>query len=97
MSRCASLVSSSISTSRYDCIECPDAVDGPVSDANSSNSTADPLTVHDQISSEILDEKGAVVSEGSSEKGVQHSVTRTVSHRAGAVGLLWIHWYVPFP
>lgn len=60
-----------------------------VSNADAGDSSADTIVVHDEIKSEILDEKGAVVGEGSAEEGMQHGVTCPISDCAGSIGLLF--------
>ena len=60
-----------------------------VSNADTGNSSADTIVVHDEIKSEILDEESAVVGEGSTKEGMQHGVTCPVSDCAGSIGLLF--------
>ncbi|CAM6002358.1 unnamed protein product [Sphagnum balticum] len=82
VSRGACLVGSTVSSGGEDSIESANAVDGAVSDGDNGNSPAGPLGVKDEVKSEVLDEEGAVVGEGTTEEGVQHGVSSPVSHRA---------------
>ena len=62
-------------------------MDGAVSNAHDCDSSTDSLVVHDEVQGEIFDEESAVVGQRSSKKGMQHSMTGSVSHCASSVGL----------
>ena len=64
-------------------------MDSSISDVDAGDSTTDSLIVHDEIEGEVLNEEGAVISQGPAEESMQHGVSSSVSHRAGTIRLLY--------
>ena len=70
MSRCASLISTAISSGGNNCIKSTYSMNGSVSNAHNSYSSASSLIIHNQIKCEILNKEGTVVSQWTSKKGM---------------------------
>jgi len=67
MSGCAGLIGSSIATTGNDSVKSSYSVDCSISNAHDCDSSADTIVVHNEVKSEIFDEEGTVVCEGSTE------------------------------
>lgn len=63
-------------------------MNGSIGDAHANNSTANTLVIHYEIKGEVFNEECAVVGKGSSEEGMQHSVSSSISDGTGSIGLL---------
>jgi hypothetical protein len=84
--RGATLVSTAITSSGKNGLVGTHSVDCSICHVVSHNTTA--LTiVHKEVQSKVLNEENAIVTEGSSEEGVEHRVTSSVSDCAASVGL----------
>jgi len=72
-------------------------VDSAVGNAHNGHSSASALVVHDEVQSEVFNEEGAIVSQGASEKSVQHSMASSICNCAGAIRLFLVKLHLPFP
>ena len=86
MGASAGEVSSAVATSGHDRLVGLHPMDGTISHVVGHDATA-LITVHEQVHGEVLHEEDAVVAESTTEQGVQHGVTGTVSDGAASVGL----------
>lgn len=86
VSRCARLVSASITSSGKNGLISSHSVDGTIGHVVSHDTSALSV-VHYEVEREVLNEEDAVITECPTEKGVKHRVTCSVSDGAATIGL----------
>ena len=83
----AALVGTAVPTGGHDGLVGAHAVDSSVRHVVGHDSTDRSIVTHQKIHGEVLHEENAVVAKSTTEQGVEHAVTGTVSNTAAAVGL----------
>ena len=82
----AAEIRSTISSGGQYCLVCSEPMKSPVFHIERDDTDAF-STIHDQVESEVFDEKGSVVSQRLAVKSVKNSMTRTVCCGCASIGL----------
>jgi hypothetical protein len=71
----------------------PDSMNGTIGDTHNHDSSTSALIIHDQIKQKIFYKENTIIPQTSTEKGMQHTVSSTVSHARSAVSLSTVSIY----
>ena len=78
--------STTITTGCKNSLVCSHSVDSTIGHVVSHHTSAFAI-IHDKVKSKVFNEEDAVISESSSEKGMKHRVTCSVSDSAASISL----------
>lgn len=87
VSGCATLVSSTVTTSGQDSLVGTHSMDSTISHVVSHNSLDSAVSSLKEIHGEVLNEENSIVTKSTSHQGVEHRVTSSISDAAASVGL----------